>query len=89
MLTLSDECSNCHGYEERTFRDSWTGMDLCLMCLAPIASQITMSPGMEGDNLKQLLEGDEPTMENDNDDVNEVENLREAAQTNLSNNINR
>jgi len=44
------------------------------MCLAPIASKITMSPGMEGDNLKQLLEGDEPTMENDNDDVNEAEN---------------
>jgi hypothetical protein len=88
MLTLSDECENCGGQEERTFRDSWTGMELCLMCLAPIANKITMSPG-DGDNLKQLLEGDEPTMENDNDDVNEVENLREAAQTNLSNNINR
>jgi hypothetical protein len=70
MMTLADECGNCHGYEERTFRDSWTGMDLCLMCLAPIASQITMSPG-EGDNLKQLLaEQSDGYIKDDNDDVN-------------------
>lgn len=65
MLTLNGECENCGGLEERTFRDSWTGMDLCLMCLAPIASQITNSPASEGDNLMTLLRND-----NDNDNDN-------------------
>ena len=61
MLTLSNECENCGGHEERTFRDSWTGTDLCLMCLAPIASQITSSPQSEGDNLKTLLNNEDNT----------------------------
>lgn len=60
-LILADECENCGGCEERTFRDSWTGMDLCLMCLAPIAQWITNSPGTEGDNLKKLLNNEEET----------------------------
>lgn len=60
-MTLEDECGNCGNFEERTFRDSWTGMDLCLMCLAPIANQITNSPDSEGDNLKTLLNNDNDT----------------------------
>lgn len=35
--------------------DSWTGMELCLMCLAPIIEQLTLSPATEGDNLRHLL----------------------------------
>ena len=69
MLTLTDECSNCEGHAERTFRDSWTGMDLCLMCLAPIADLITNSPGTEGDNLKRLLKEADIDPLNDNDDI--------------------
>jgi hypothetical protein len=70
MLMLAKECGNCGGYEERTFRDSHTGKDLCLMCLAPIAKQITMSPSMDGDNLKQLLaEHGDGYIKNDNDDI--------------------
>ncbi len=61
MLTLNEECDNCGGHEERTFRDSWTGMDLCLMCLAPIAKLITNSPYREGDNLQTLLNNDNDT----------------------------
>lgn len=69
MLTLSDECSNCGNYEERTFRDSWTGMDLCIPCLAPVIEQISLSPGMNGDNLKKLLREQEIDPLNDNDDI--------------------
>ena len=70
MLTLAKECGNCGGYEERTFRDSYTGKDLCLMCLAPIAKQITMSPSTDGDNLKQLLaEQGDGYIKDDNDDI--------------------
>ena len=49
------ECDNCGGTEERLFRDSWTGKELCLPCLYPIAGHITMSPASEGDNLIKLL----------------------------------
>ena len=52
------ECDHCHSVEERTFRDSVTLKDLCLMCLAPIASRLTMSPSDDGDNLEDLLEED-------------------------------
>ena len=61
MLTLNGECGNCGNFEGRTFRDSCTGMDLCLMCLAPIANQITNSPASEGDNLQTLLNNDNDT----------------------------
>jgi hypothetical protein len=70
MMTLLKECGNCGGYEERTFRDSYTGKDLCLMCLAPIAKQISMSPSTDGDNLKQLLaDHSDEYIKDDNDDV--------------------
>lgn len=51
------ECDHCHAVEERTFRDSVTLKDLCLVCLAPIAPHLTMSPSDDGDNLDDLLEG--------------------------------
>ena len=69
MLILSDECSNCGNYEERTFRDSWTGMDLCIPCLAPVIQNISLSPGMNGDNLKILLAQEQIDPLNDNDDI--------------------
>jgi len=69
-FTLAKECGNCGGYEERTFRDSYTGKELCLMCLAPIAKQISMSPSTDGDNLKQLrAEQGDGYIKDDNDDI--------------------
>jgi hypothetical protein len=68
MLTLTDECSHCNNYEERTFRDSWTGMDLCVPCLAAVIEEISLSPGMDGDNLKKLLKETDIDPRNDNDD---------------------
>ena len=68
-MTLMDECSNCNNYEERTFRDSWTGMDLCIGCLAPVIERLSLSPGMSGDNLKKLLKEEEIDPNNDNDDI--------------------
>ena len=57
MLTMERKCESCSGWEERTFRDSYTGMDLCLECLTPIVAFIAHSPSTEKDNLKQLLDG--------------------------------
>ena len=48
-------CENCGNLEDRLFIDTWTGMELCIMCLEPIISRITMSPKEEGDNLPELL----------------------------------
>jgi hypothetical protein len=42
----------------RVFRDSWTGKELCLQCLAPIIEWVTNSPATEGDNLERLLEAE-------------------------------
>lgn len=50
------ECDVCSRIEERLFTDSWTGLEICLSCLYPVAGNITMSPASEGDNLKSLLE---------------------------------
>jgi len=50
------ECDNCAMREERVFRDSWTGKELCLSCLGPIVDRITSSPASEGDNLLGLLD---------------------------------
>lgn len=52
---LTTTCDNCGSDEERTFRDSWSGKELCLGCLAPVVNQLTMSPS-EGDNIEELLE---------------------------------
>lgn len=51
------ECENCGASEERTFTDSWTGLELCLQCLAPVIGYVTNSPASEGrDNLKKLID---------------------------------
>lgn len=58
-LIANHDCSNCGATEERVFTDSYTGAELCLMCLAPIISEINASPATEGpDNLQQLLDGE-------------------------------
>jgi hypothetical protein len=49
------KCQACGSPEERVFTDSWTGTELCLMCLIEVANYVTMSPMSEGDNLKQVL----------------------------------
>jgi hypothetical protein len=88
MMSLARECGNCGGYEERTFRDSYTGKDLCLMCLAPIAKQINMSPSTDGDNLKQLLaEQGDGYIKDDNDDV--TADIIKASKASLYNDPNR
>ena len=69
-MTLMHECDNCKCPDERVLRDSFTGLSLCLGCLYPIIGQLSVCPGTEGDNLKQLLdEQGETYLENDNDDV--------------------
>ncbi len=50
-----EECDACTATEERTFRDSWTGKELCISCLATIINNVTNSPCSEGDNLIDLL----------------------------------
>lgn len=50
------QCNSCHGWETRVMTDSWTGLELCLMCLAGVINQVTMSPDEEGDNLHGLLD---------------------------------
>lgn len=49
------QCEVCENVEERVFTDSWTGKEMCIFCLAPIAERITSSPASEGDNLKKLI----------------------------------
>lgn len=56
MLALfMEECAGCSALEERTFRDSWTGKELCAVCLGKIIDLVTNSPCSDGDNLIQLL----------------------------------
>ena len=54
------QCDHCDGLEERVFIDSWTGMELCLMCLSEVAMVTTMGPSEDGDNLKQMLNEHRP-----------------------------
>ena len=69
-MTLMRECDNCKCPDERVFRDSFTGMELCVPCLSEVINKISLSPGTEGDNLKTLLQEEGSTyQENDNDDV--------------------
>jgi hypothetical protein len=56
IVLLLKTCDNCEGVEERVFTDSWTGKELCSMCLVGIINQVTMSPASEGDNLLELLD---------------------------------
>ena len=52
-------CDNCGHSEERLFVDTWTGKELCVMCLAPIINQLALSPYSDGpDNLAKLLAED-------------------------------
>ena len=89
-MTLMHECDNCTCPDERVFRDSFTGLSLCLMCLYPIIGQVTTSPGTEGDNLKKLLEMQGSTYEeNDNYDVNAHVNAMTDCQPRLFNDPNR
>lgn len=66
MLFLK-ECQGCGGVEERLFVDSWTGIELCTMCLSEVLDEVTMSPASEGDNFKDVLKKHE-LMEEDEDD---------------------
>lgn len=54
-------CENCGNHEERVFVDSWTGKELCIICLASIINAVTMSPASGGDNLEQQLKDDGKT----------------------------
>ena len=54
MLFLHD-CMACGFAEERTFTDSYTGIELCLSCLGKVVNQTTNSPASEGDNLTDVL----------------------------------
>lgn len=58
MLTLLTPCDVCHSPEERLFRDTWTGLELCIGCLVGVIEDVTLSPS-EGDNLATLLEVEE------------------------------
>lgn len=55
LVLFMKRCENCDAPEERVFTDSWTGLDLCLMCLMAVGNEVTMSPASEGDNLRKLL----------------------------------
>lgn len=56
---FSRDCDYCGVPEERLFEDSYTGMNLCVSCLLPILPDLSLSPDTEGDNLKELLDGEE------------------------------
>lgn len=66
-----EECDACGAYEERTFTDSWTGMELCNSCLYTIIGDVTNSPCSEKDNLEQLLR-DHDLMYDDEEDEDEL-----------------
>ena len=67
MRPFSRDCDYCGSAEERTFRDSWTGTNLCLPCLAPVIGRIHLSPSEDGDNLRDLLDGEETPSDADTD----------------------
>ena len=50
------DCDNCGSCEERVFKDTYTGMSVCLHCLSEVASYVTNSPFAEGDNLQEELD---------------------------------
>lgn len=90
-MTIMNECDNCKCPDERVFRDSFTGLSLCLMCLHPIIGKVTTCPGTEGDNLRELLEAEGNTYEEeqDNDDVHQHRNIMADCQARLYNDPNR
>lgn len=57
MLIFIKTCEWCGAKEERSFYDSWSGLELCLACLGEVVAFVTNSPATEGDNLKAELQG--------------------------------
>jgi hypothetical protein len=55
LFPHNQRCDACGGVEERIFTDSYTGKDICLMCLTEVAGRVTNSPESEGDNLAEML----------------------------------
>src|ERR1044072_5500553 len=55
-LIFYRDCDNCGASEERVFVDSWTGKELCIMCLAPVINGITMSPSSDRGKLVAQLQ---------------------------------
>jgi hypothetical protein len=59
MFILTEHCDVCDSnYHERVYRDSWTGLEMCLECLydhPELIGGVTCSPQDEGDNLEQLV----------------------------------
>jgi len=53
------ECESCGCREERVFRDNWTGLEVCTICLGKVIKQVSLAPATEGDNLRELLEMEE------------------------------
>lgn len=49
MFVPLKECDHCGGLETRLFTDSWTGLELCIMCLSEVIDNVTMSPEDEED----------------------------------------
>jgi hypothetical protein len=56
LVLMSSTCDNCGAPEERVFRDSWTGIELCCCCVHDVIGNVTMSPASDGDNLEKLLD---------------------------------
>lgn len=58
LVLMMSNCDNCGAVEERVFRDSWTGVELCCCCVHDVIGDVTMSPASDGDNLEKLLADD-------------------------------
>lgn len=48
------ECCVCHDHQERVYTDSWTGSQVCSVCLLPVLKDITRRPS-RGDNFRDLF----------------------------------
>lgn len=59
MFILTEHCDVCDtDYHERVYRDSWTGIEMCLECLyrnPDLIGGVTCSPNDEMDNLPKLV----------------------------------
>jgi hypothetical protein len=54
---FASRCDSCGSLEDRVFRDSWSGMEVCGTCLSRVLPEVTLDPAGEGDNLRELLAG--------------------------------
>lgn len=59
VVLFLKKCESCGAVEERVFEDSWTRLELCLLCVGGVIDQVTMSPASEGDNLIAKLRSSE------------------------------